>query len=389
MKILHVIRDLSPATGGPVTAVLGMAKQQARMGHAVTIASTDYGIEKPAEIEGVKVQIYPLTFALWRWSKGLSVALSDLVRVADMVHIHMLWEHPTYAAAAACRKMKKPYIIRPCGMLDRWSLSQRAWKKKVYLTLFLGTILDHAAAVHYTSEGERRQSSEFAGGCKSFVIPVGLPSSAYEDHPHAQAFWARFPALYGKRLVLFLGRLHYKKQPEVAIKAFADIAPRIPNGHLVMTGPGDAAYVSGLKQLVADLGLNKQVTFTGMLRGEAVREAYRAAELFVLPSLQENFGIAVAEAMAAGCPVVVSDRVDLSPEIAKAEAGLVCSPNVGETASAMNRLLEDEGLRTRMGENGQRLALEKFAWEKVATALTQVYEDILSGEYKSPDWKQH
>jgi glycosyltransferase involved in cell wall biosynthesis len=193
--------------------------------------------------------------------------------------------------------------------------------------------------------------------------------------------------LFNRRIVLFLGRLHYKKQPEVLIRAFHQICSDAADLHLVLAGSGEKLYVEKLRQLARSLGIEDRVLFTGILKNEAVKEAYRAASIFVLPSWQENFGLSVVEAMAAECPVVVSDHMDLAPDILRGKCGLVVVPNVDQTARAMVSLLSNETLRREMGRNGRKLVLEKFTWENCAQELTVAFEDILSGRKQSCAWR--
>lgn len=386
IQILHIIRDLMPATGGPVTAVQGLADAQSVLGHDVTIATT-YSADNYKLRGNFKIHAYPCQYNGWCLSFGLAKALPNLISKADIVHLHMVWEFPVLAAAKIAKKLGKPYILRPCGMLDKWSLSQSAWKKNIYKFLFASSILDNAAAIHFTLEGEKNNSWCGSNAKKRFVLPIGLSASEYQDLPERHAFFKRFPKLKGRRVVLFLGRVHAKKQPHILIRAFKKVYTSNPDIHLVIAGPGEKDYVAELKRLTKELKINGNVTFTGMLVGNAVHEAYRAAELLVLPSLQENFGIAVAEAMAAGCPVVVSNKVDLAPEISDAKAGLVCLPEVESTAQAMKQILEDKALGDRMGDNGRHLVLNKFTWDKIANELLVVMEDILSEKRTSSAWR--
>lgn len=378
MKILHIIPDLSPAMGGPVTAVRGMSIAQAAMGHSVSIVSTGASSENILGLNGVKVSLFPYSLFYWRFSPSLGRALPGLINESDIIHIHTIWEYPTYAAAKACRKLSKPYILRPCGMLDRWSLSQSAWKKKLYLRLIASSVITDAAAIHFTSEEEKINSLVAGNEKRGVVIPLGLPESTYQDLPGPEAFIRRFPDLRGKRILLFLSRLHYKKQPDVVIKAFHKISAMDDRLVLVIAGSGDYQYLSELQTLARELGISDRVIFTGLLNAIAVREAMCAAYIFVLPSLQENFGIAVAEAMAAGCPVIVSEQVNLAAEIRSANAGIVCKSDIEETAAAMQRLINDNKLRTDMGANGRELILNKFTWAKIAIDMISVYQKILS-----------
>ena len=387
MKILHIIRDLAPSTGGPVTAVQGMAAAEVDLGHTVSIVTTDFGLTELPQVHGVTITAFPCRFPGWRYSPELARALPTLIENSDIIHIHTVWEHPTWAAARICKRLGKPYILRPCGMLDRWSLSQSAWKKKAYLHLLAASVIRTAAALHFTSEEELTNSLSLGRENRGFVIPNGLSASSIENLPGPQAFRQRFPELADKRIVLFLSRLHYKKQPDVLIKAFQRVCGMDDRMTLVLAGPAEPAYLAELQALAVQLKLTERVIFTGMLQGAAVQEAYRAAEIFVLPSLQENFGIAVAEAMAAGCPVIVSEQVNLATDIRNASAGIVCTADVAVTAAAMETLLSDEPLRVLMGANGRTLVREKFSWSKVATELANVYEDILSSRRISDAWR--
>ncbi|MDO8803162.1 MAG: glycosyltransferase, partial [Elusimicrobiota bacterium] len=183
----------------------------------------------------------------------------------------------------------------------------------------------------------------------------------------------------GRQIILFLGRLHSKKRPDIAIQAFNAVHSAAPATHLVIAGTGAPDYIVALRRMVDDLGLRSRVTFTGILLGEAKLEAFSAAKLFVLPSFRENFGISVAEAMAAGCPVVVSDGVDIAGDILESEAGLVCPPESVPFAAAMNKILRTPGLGETMGGNGKRLVMRKYTWERVAAELSGIYDRILSG----------
>ena len=375
MKILHVIRDLAIATGGPVAALSGLVEAQAKLGHDVTIIATTAG-EAKAEPKGAHIHVVPAWPGSWAWSPTLRGQLERLVPAADIVHLHMVWDYPVWAAARAAVRHGKPFILRPCGQLDRWSLSQKELKKRVYLQL-CGTQLHKAAAIHFTTKGERDSAIGVIGSTPSFVIPIGMHENAYRDLPPRTAFAERFPQLAGRRIVLYLGRLHPKKQPDLLIDAFARIATDFDGLHLLLAGPGDEHYLAHLRARAKALGVAVHTTFIGPLIGAAVTEAYRAADVFVLPSLQENFGIAIVEAMSAGCPVLVSDRLDLAAQIEGAEAGFARAASAENFAAALRELLGDESLRERMGANGHRLVLEKYTWDPIARATIAAYVGLL------------
>ena len=234
MRILHVIRDLSRATGGPVDALKGLAEAQATLGHEVAIVATDGGADRVVPAN-TAVQLVPARGNGWFWAPGVKQRLAGLVSASDIVHAHMVWDYPIWEAAQQARRFGKPFILRPCGNLESWSLSQKRLKKMLYLRMF-GAAVHTAAAIHYTSEAERVDSAAVTGDRAGFVIPLGvLPEIA--TRADAGAFARRFVELQGRQIVLFLGRLHPKKQPELAIDAFAAIAGEDPRRHLVLAGP--------------------------------------------------------------------------------------------------------------------------------------------------------
>lgn len=387
MKILQIIPDLAPSNGGPASAVCGLAEALADLGHSVSIITTDYAYENRLSPSSVKLMVYPCSFSPWRYAFLMSKELPKLIAASDIVHIHTIWEYPTWFAAKICNKLRKPYILRPCGMLEHWSLSQHAVKKRIYMRLMAAQVIRNAAAIHFTTENEFDQSFSTRNELRAFVVPNGVTNSALRDLPGRQVFCQRFPSLKGKRCVLFLGRLHYKKQPDIVIKAFSTVCRLDDSLTLVLAGPSEPAYLAELHALVYKLHLTNRVIFTGLLTAVAVREAYCAAELFVLPSLQENFGIAVAEAMAAGCPVVVSEQVELATDIHLYNAGIVCKSDVKSTTEAMEKLLLDERLRIQMGHNGRQLVLNKFQWVMIVNDLIRVYKDVISSTQISKAWR--
>lgn len=387
MRILHVIPDLAPETGGPVTAVLGLAEAQAAMGHQVCIAASDYGLGSLPHVDKVEFSLFTCRYDTWRWAPELRRHLEAVVREVDIVMVESLWQYPTFIAGRTCRAVNMPYVVSPNGMLDAWSLSQKAWKKRPYMALIERDTLLGASAIHLTSEGELTHSHLNKWQVPKIVIPLGLHKSKYTELPDGHDFFNRYPELSGKRIVLFLGRLHYKKQPDVVISAFYQACSEMPDAHLVLAGAGEQSYLKRLQDLVKSLGIEDRTLFTGILRDNAVKEAYRAASVFVLPSWQENFGLALVEAMAAECPVVVSDQLDLAPDIKQAEAGLITSPNIEETAQAISSLLQSKELRREMGCRGRQLVLERFTWERSAREFNQVFDDILSGRNQSSAWR--
>jgi glycosyltransferase involved in cell wall biosynthesis len=387
LKILHVIPDLAPETGGPVTAVLGLAEAQAAMGHEVCIAASDYGLDSTPRLDGVEFKLFPCRYNTWRWAPALGRYLERFVRAFDVVMVESLWQYSTFSAGRACRAANMPYVISPNGMLDDWSLSQKSWKKRPYMALIERNTLLGAAAIHLTSQGELDHSNLNKWSVPKLVVPLGFKKSNFMTLPDSDSFRKSYPEVSNRRIILFLGRLHHKKQPDVLIRAFHEVQEDLADVCLVLAGSGKRAYVQNLRALAKRLGIHDRVFFTGILHGKTVSEAYRAASVFVLPSWQENFGLSVVEAMAAECPVIISEHMDLGPDIRRAKAGLVVSPNVEEIAAAIIRLLKDEDLALQLARNGRRLVLEKFTWQSCAEELSVAFEDILLGRRLSEAWR--
>jgi glycosyltransferase involved in cell wall biosynthesis len=271
-------------------------------------------------------------------------------------------------------------------MLDRWSLGHRAWRKWLYALLAERNTLRRAAALRFTSETEREQSKTLGSSAPHCVVPLGLPPEAWDDLPPFGAF-RRAANLDGQPIVLFLGRLDSKKRPDVLLRAFAKVARDFPDAHLVLAGPGAAGYVARLRGEAWELGLGGRVAFPGLLTGRRVQEAFVDADVFVLPSLQENFALAVAEAMAAGCPVIVSRHVALAQEVERHGAGLVVDVEEEPLAKALRALLCDMDHRRSLGCNGRRLILERFTWDRVVGQIIEVYKDVLQGARTSRAWR--
>lgn len=380
MKILHVAPSLSLETGGPARAVLGFSGALARRAEKVSVFSTDDGFETgtrtPRAEPGVNVETFR---RLWPrryfYSPDLGRRLRAEVRNFDVVHVHGLWLYPTLAACEACRQRKVPYIVRPCGMLDRYSLSHHVLRKKLYGRLIERKNLDAAAAVHFTTLEEKSRSAAFGLKSPSVVIPLGLEVSDGAALPGG-AFRSQFPEIGQRKIVLYLGRLSFKKGLDLLVEAFSELATEMPDVHWVIAGSDQENYGGKLRKWIRQKQIENRVTMIGFVEGAQKKALLRDSDVFCLPSHQENFGLAVAEAMAAGLPVVVSDQVNLHGEIHAAQAGLVTTCRAAEIRDALLRLLRDEDLRARMGENGKRLVREKFQWDRIAAELMAVYEGI-------------
>jgi glycosyltransferase involved in cell wall biosynthesis len=387
LKILHVIPSVGPLRGGPSIMIHTMARGLTRGGLEVHVATTDdnghvrlnipHSI--PVSKEGVTYWYFPRQTRFYTFSWPLSRWLAQHVRDYDLVHIHALFSYAAIPAAFWSSHYGIPYIVRPLGTLNRWGLrNRRPWLKKLSLRLIESRILAGAAAIHYTSEQERLEAAELGIVHKSIIIPNAVDMTMMPSDRSVGRFRAFHPELTERTIILFLSRLDPKKGLDVLLPAFGRLRELYTRALLVLAGNGDPAFIKHLQQEALRLGISSDILWTGFLSGEEKWAALADADLFVLPSYSENFGVAVVEALACGLPVVVSDQVGIHEEITETQAGLVVPCKVEDLAQALIQLLGDARLRSWMAENGQRLARTHFSCEVVTDRLINIYTELTS-----------
>lgn len=387
MKILHVIGDLAPESGGPAKACFEMARAIARRGHEVAIYTTDFGqppADRPAagvpvRREGVELRFFPLQPPrIWLASWPMAAALWRELGRFDVLHLHSLYLFHDWVAGDLAWRRGVPYLVRPHGSLDPYIHRRRRLKKAVFDRLFQNRVLRRASAIHFTAEEEMRLAAPFAQGAPGIVIPNGLDLEEYATLPPAGRFRSRHPEIAETRILLFLGRLNFKKGLDLLVKAFANLARRHADCHLVLAGP-DGGYLETVRRLVADHGVAGRASLVGMLTGADKLAALRDATLFVLPSYSENFGIAVIEAMACGLPVLISDRVNIWREIVADGAGCVVACDAAALEQRLEAMLSEPDSLRRMGEAGRASVRRRFAWPELAVRLETAYADLAGG----------
>lgn len=303
-------------------------------------------------------------------SPGFARELTKLVgeRCASLIHDNGLWLSTNRAAAAVARSRRIPLVVSTRGMLSPWALKHRRWKKRIAWWLYQRRILERAALLHATAEAEAKDIR--AAGLKNpiAVIPnaVEFPALLPERQRHGE-----------RRRVLFLGRLHPIKGLENLLEAWSNVRPQ--GWELVLAGPDEEGYQAKLETIVRDSGLVGEVQFTGAVDGEAKWRLYRSANLFVLPSFSENFGMAVAEALACELPVI-STRGTPWRELETQGCGWWVETGAGALSPVLRTAisLSDEQ-RYEMGIRGRQLALEKCSWGSVGQNLRAVYQWVLLG----------
>jgi glycosyltransferase involved in cell wall biosynthesis len=267
-------------------------------------------------------------------------------------------------------------------MLDPWSLSAKRWRKRLYMAVIERRVIQGASAILFTTEAERDLAQETGLPLpRPMIAPLGADPMPGDRAVLAERFLARHPRLAGQRIVIFLGRLHPKKRPELAIKVLPSLGGDLEDVHLVLAGAGEDAYVAELARLAEAGGVGDRVHMAGHLDGEDKWSALAAADVFVLPSHQENFGIAVAEAMQAGLPVVLSRGVNIWSEVVSAGAGLVLDEANPDTSltQALLELFQNPGNLTIMGRRAQDHARKLFDWTKCSCVTADIYAKIGRG----------
>lgn len=386
MRILHVIATLAPRYGGPPKDCFELCRELARRGDEVAIYTTNIDgdgdlevpLEEPQRVEGVEIRYFP---GRWLRAYAFSLPLARALRVAipryDIVHIHALYLFSSLVAAHYCQRFGVPYLVKPHGVLDPYLYRRHRGRKWIYEMLVERRNLRRAAAIHFTTVEERELTRPLRLKTPGVVVPIGVDLEEYGDGVPG-AFREAWPQTHGKIIILFLGRLNFKKGLDLLAHAFGPVGRQRDDVHLVLAGPEDAGYGARVRRWLEAEGVARKVTFTGMLLGADKLSAFRAADLFVLPSYSENFGLSVVEALACEVPVVISNKVNIWREVEEAQAGLVVDCEAGALGSALVALLGDPVRRKAMGRRGRRLVEARFTWQAVGPRMTQVYREIVA-----------
>lgn len=381
MKIIHAIASVDPGKGGPQAVVIRLAAAQAALGHDVHIVSySDEDVETRAshaarhipQAHLVQRHLLPMPGVIEALAaRQARHLLRRLIANADFVHLHGVWESILPAAAAMARESGVPYCLRPAGMLDVWSLRQKAWKKRLALALGYKRMLDRAAFIQALNKDEAELMRPLAIRSSSIVIPNGIFLEELAPGRGAAAFRQNIPRLGDRPFVLFLSRLHYKKGLDILADAFAQIARVVPHVDLVVAGPDEGARASFTASIAAK-GLSERVHLTGPLYGDDKIQAMLEAACFCLPSRQEGFSVAITEALACGLPAVITENCHF-PEVATAGAGIVCARDAEAIAKGLLTILENPDEARVMGEKGRELVREHYTWPKIAERTIEAY----------------
>ncbi|HXW69269.1 MAG TPA: glycosyltransferase [Dissulfurispiraceae bacterium] len=402
MRILHVVPSYIPAYryGGPIRSVHGLCKGLAGRGHEVHVFTTNVDgdkdskvlLEQPVDLDGVKVRYFPSKH-LRRiyYAPSLGRALNREIKNFDLVHLHSIFLWPTWAAARTARRENIPYIVTPRGMLVKELIRRKSrfWKT-VWINLIEKRNLENAAVIHMTSRIEANDIAQFGFNLNRVrIVPNGVDmpkgfkfspplrggdegegkglefsQDRFADvSPHVREVIEKGPYL------LFLGRVNWKKGLDRLILAMKQIS----DGRLIIAGNDEEDYRPGIERLVSENGLEGRVVFYGPVYDVDKFALLKSARVFVLPSYSENFGLSVLEAMACGCPVVVTPEVGVAEIVRDSGAGVVINGDPVELGKGIKHLLSDSNQLKDMSERGKKTVAERFTWDVVSKQMEEVY----------------
>jgi glycosyltransferase involved in cell wall biosynthesis len=393
MKVLHVLGSLGPLRGGPSFVLRNLAAGLVERGVETHVVTTDDNGRERLRMplnevvldQGVKYRYFPRQLRPYTCSVPLAQWLWENTGNFDLVHIHAVFTFASTAAAWSARARRIPYIVRPLGVLNQWGLqNRRRWAKKLSFRLIERGVFEHAELIHYTSDQERLEAEQAGAHASSIVIANPVDLKSIDRQQHAGAFRARYPEIKDRKLVVFLSRISPKKGLDLLVGAFARLHQQMPEAMLVIAGAGDTDLIQEIKQRVSDAGLSGHVLWPGFLEGDEKAAALADADVFVLPSYSENFGVAVVEALSYQAPVIVSDQVGIHREISSHRAGLVVPCDSAALAAALLEILSKPALGMELALNGARLANTRFSREGILDALMATYQKILAPKPFAP-----
>jgi glycosyltransferase involved in cell wall biosynthesis len=370
VRVLQIIPSIAPARGGPTYVVLHLSRALARRGVEVEVLATRSDLDSAGEaaarelLGDVPLTLVPIVgTARLELSPGFLPALNRGLARADLAEIHTVFTFPPASAAAWARCRRVPYVVRPAGTLDEFCIAHRSERRKRFaVAAYVRPMLRGAAAVRVTSELEESNLRALEPEAVIERVELGVELDGAEPRPSTG------------RIVGSLGRLHPIKRLEVLLEAIA----QLDGVELEVAGSGEPAYLAELSARAVRLGIAGRVRWLGPLDEAGKRDFLERVTALAFPSAHESFGLAVAEALAAGRAVVVAPEVGLADELARAHAGLVAPADPTLLARALRSLLDDAGERARLATNGRALVAARFTWDRVAERTLAMYERALS-----------
>jgi glycosyltransferase involved in cell wall biosynthesis len=394
VRILNVIGWLAPRYGGMREVVTQSQRWLTARGHQVDILTTnvdgdgvlDVATGRRVDWEGVSATFQPLSLPrrfLTSWP-----LLANLRRSAgtyDVIHVHGLYRFHTIAAASAARRRRVPYVLQAHGSLNPPTRARRRRLKDGYHLLVEDRNIRDAALLLCTSSQEEQAIRDLGYRVPTAIVPLGVDADALRLPSNPRQIPGSAGIRDDAQVVTFIGRISRGKGVDLLVRAFARTATAFPRAHLVIAGPDDEGIGRRLGPSIAAAGLSERISFIGTVGGSAKRALLQRSDVVVLPSNGESFGLAVAEAMAVGRPVIVSPAVPLQDVVVSAGAGLVVDRDPAEMAGAVSVILSNPEASAAMGQAGRQLVDARFTWQQVAVELEDVYRSIVDRPSGSVD----
>ena len=387
--ICHVVASINEEVGGPAYSVTHLTQalsEQKIFPHLFTLNYQKVG--EQLATNGVKLHSYNAT-PIARYLRGFQPsAYQHLEQLAsteiDLIHNHGLWMFPNIYARQAALVNRLPLVISPRGMLESWSLKNSWYKKWLAWILYERKNLNSATAFHATSDEELQSIRRLGYKQPIALIPNGITIPSLDNLPSREVLNQVFPQLSDKKWLLFLSRLHPKKGIDNLLYVWQSLINQFPNWHLIIAGPDLIGYRAKLESLTTQLGLTKQVTFTGMLSGELKIAALSQSNLFVLPTHSENFGIAIAESLAYGVPAITTKGAPWK-DLIEYHCGWWIDDNQKALKEALLEAMKlSDQERQEMGSRGRIMVEKKYSWNVIAEEMSKVYHWILGdGDHPS------
>lgn len=383
MKVMQVIASMDNADGGAVQVVTELARALSKKGIGITIfaPSHDGHQGETITIKDVEVRLFKKGFFSEHWggyAPSLGRALRNEAPHFDLIHLHGLWYYPLYAAYRAATLNRIPYLVTVHGELAKGALQRRSFKKKIYSALIQKKILREAHAIQALSQNEAQDIARFVHNSDIVIIPNGITIEEFRSGFDSHWIENVYPQIKDKKIILFLGRVTEEKGLETLSRAFSIISRKRSDVCLLIAGPDKWGYKARLEKKLEREGIMDKVIFTGMLTGDQKRSALSCANVFVLPSHSEGFGVAILEAMFFGLPVVISRQCGFK-EVEKINAGRIVDIDAMTISETLIELLDNPRECKEMGEQGKRF-LEKgeYSWDLIGEKFLSVYKKIVN-----------
>lgn len=393
MRILFVLPAYEPAwaLGGVVRCISNLCRGLVAQGHSVTVYTTyangmgqklDVPVDVPVDLGGVKVIYLPSTLgAMSVWdSRALVRKLKQNVSQYDIVYVSAVWQWLGYETTRISQKFRVPCVFGIHGSLDSKLLGRHRFRKMLYWWLVLQRTLSRTTAIHFTTEYERSESKETS--VASFVVPNGLDLDEFSRVDSSATVRMKYGIPTNAPIVLSVGRVDPKKRLDLLIKSLS----HNKEIYLVIVGPDNSSLARKYKQLSRELKVDSREIWTGYKSGKDLVELYSAADVFALLSEDENFGMAVVEALACGTPILVSPYVGVWHDVKDANVGMAVNPNLGEVVQALASLSHKPAMWKVWAQNARSVTQERLAIEQVARHMATAFNDVITG-WRSPECK--